>query len=136
MYTVFQECDFTDHILVLVSFYLASDFQLMVDSSVPFQPAVSVGNVGQLAVDLLVQNLHMDKVGYFSDDSFLPVIGNDPFASDPKSSALMTAAEGDEILCFLVNYLICPLSYSVPLCQEEIDCSSAEVTNCEGKFML
>merc|ERR1712142_325944 len=42
-------------------------------------PAVSVGNVGQLAVDLLISTLKMKKVGYIYDESITPVIGNDPY---------------------------------------------------------
>uniref|UniRef100_A0A670ZPF4 Proteasome assembly chaperone 2 n=1 Tax=Pseudonaja textilis TaxID=8673 RepID=A0A670ZPF4_PSETE len=33
-----------------------------------FKPAVSVGNVGQLAVDLVISTLHMPRVGYFYTD--------------------------------------------------------------------
>ncbi|ELT96887.1 hypothetical protein CAPTEDRAFT_224522 [Capitella teleta] len=70
-----QSPDFTDHDCVI--------------------PAVSVGNVGQLAADLLIQNLKLTRVGYFHDDCFLPVIGNDPFACESRDSkcSLMTAAE-------------------------------------------
>lgn len=47
-------------------------------------PAVSIGNVGQLTVDLLLSTLEVTKLGYFHTDSVLPVIGNNPF---PKSSS-------------------------------------------------
>lgn len=42
-------------------------------------PAVSVGNAGQLAVDLLISTLQMKKVGLIQDDSITPVIGSDPY---------------------------------------------------------
>ena len=62
-----------------------------------FQPSVSVGNVGQLAADLLISTLWMNKVGYLYDDSILPVVGNDPFATgDPsKVCHMSTALEGE-----------------------------------------
>ncbi|CAH1779728.1 unnamed protein product [Owenia fusiformis] len=44
-------------------------------------PCVSVGNVGQLAVDLIISTLCMKKIGYMDDESILPLVGNDPFAS-------------------------------------------------------
>ncbi len=60
-----------------------------------FQPSVSIGNVGQLAADLVISTLSMAKVGYLYDDSLLPVVGNDPFASEGTGPcSLMTAAEG------------------------------------------
>ena len=40
---------------------------------------VSVGNVGQLAVDLMISTLKMKKVGHIHDESITPVIGNDPY---------------------------------------------------------
>lgn len=43
-------------------------------------PAVSVGNVGQLAADLLISTMWLDKCGFIYHDSILPLVGNDPFA--------------------------------------------------------
>lgn len=42
-------------------------------------PSVSVGNVGQLACDLIINTLRMKKVGYFCPKCFLPVVGHNPF---------------------------------------------------------
>eukprot|EP00250_Pteridium_aquilinum_P015976 c22869_g1_i1 orf=102-953(+) len=44
-------------------------------------PALSIGNVGQLAVDLIISSLQAHKVGYLDDPCVLPCIGNDPFGS-------------------------------------------------------
>ena len=57
-------------------------------------PAISIGNVGQLAIDLLIYNLDFKKVGYLYDHSILPLVGNDPFSS-PKvpQGNLVTSAE-------------------------------------------
>jgi len=48
-------------------------------NSALIMPSVSVGNVGQLACDLVINTLHMKKVGYFCPRCFLPVVGNNPF---------------------------------------------------------
>lgn len=59
-------------------------------------PAVSVGNVGQLACDLLISTLNARRVGFLHDDSPLPVVGSDPFTSvstDQHSHHMTTAIE-------------------------------------------
>nr|XP_022312143.1 proteasome assembly chaperone 2-like [Crassostrea virginica] len=43
-------------------------------------PAVSVGNVGQLAADLLISTMWLDRCGFIYHDSILPLVGNDPYA--------------------------------------------------------
>ena len=71
------------------------------------QPSVSVGNVGQLAVDLLISTLCLEKSGYLYDDSILPVIGNDPFATkdQTKMCKLMTGAEGMSLLAYNLCFI-------------------------------
>ena len=59
------------------------------------QPSVSVGNVGQLGVDLLLHNLHCRRVGAFSHPSLQAVVGNLPDCDGTGGSHhLMTAMEG------------------------------------------
>lgn len=73
-----------------------------------FQAAVSVGNVGQLAVDLVVSTLGMSKAGYFYTDCLVPMIGNNPYATTEENAAeLCMNAEGKSYRivltkCFLV----------------------------------
>lgn len=43
-------------------------------------PAVSVGNVGQLAVDLLISTLALPQVGYIYTECFVPMTGSNPYA--------------------------------------------------------
>uniref|UniRef100_A0A3B3TKL8 Proteasome assembly chaperone 2 n=1 Tax=Poecilia latipinna TaxID=48699 RepID=A0A3B3TKL8_9TELE len=71
------------------------------DSPATFQgftlvmPAVAVGNVGQLAVDLIVSTLNMRRVGYFHTDCLIPMAGNNPYASGKADAEeLHTPAEG------------------------------------------
>lgn len=59
-----------------------------------FQPSVSVGNVGQLAADLLINTLKLTHVGYLSDPAILPLVGNDAFDHTQPSGYLHTSAEG------------------------------------------
>ncbi|CAN6819966.1 unnamed protein product [Brassica oleracea] len=47
------------------------------------QPALSIGNVGQLAVDLLVSSTGADRVGYLDDPYLLPCVGNDAYGPLP-----------------------------------------------------
>ncbi|KAL4629981.1 proteasome assembly chaperone 2 [Arapaima gigas] len=57
-------------------------------------PAVSVGNVGQLATDLLISSLGMPRVGYLHTDCLIPMAGNNPYAVSGESAAeLSTNAE-------------------------------------------
>ena len=56
------------------------------------QPCVSVGNVAQLASDLLISTLKMERVGHLHDQCLLPLICQSAF--DHNSGALSTSAEG------------------------------------------
>ncbi|NXN42221.1 PSMG2 protein, partial [Rhinoptilus africanus] len=49
-------------------------------------PAVSVGNVGQLAIDLVISTFNMTKVGYFYTDCLVPMVGNNPYATAEENS--------------------------------------------------
>ncbi|TVU44837.1 hypothetical protein EJB05_04298, partial [Eragrostis curvula] len=45
-------------------------------------PALSIGNVGQLAVDLLISSARTRRVAYLDEPSVLPCAGNDAFGPD------------------------------------------------------
>ncbi|XP_025060513.1 proteasome assembly chaperone 2 isoform X2 [Alligator sinensis] len=49
-------------------------------------PSVSVGNVGQLVIDLVISTLDMPKVGYFYTDCLVPMVGNNPYATAEENS--------------------------------------------------
>ncbi|XP_010525686.1 PREDICTED: proteasome assembly chaperone 2 [Tarenaya hassleriana] len=53
------------------------------DCSTLILPALSVGNVGQLAVDLLVSSMGAERVGYLDDPFMLPCVGNDAYGPLP-----------------------------------------------------
>lgn len=54
-------------------------------------PSVSVGNVPQLTVDLLISTYDMEKVGILWHPAIIPSVGGDPYGSDPRE--ISTAAE-------------------------------------------
>lgn len=75
------------------------------------QPAVAVGNVGQLAVDLMVSTLNMSRVGFVHTDCLIPMAGNNPYAACKEDAEeLHTAAEGvwsrDLMFSLGLHYLV------------------------------
>lgn len=54
-------------------------------------PSVAVGNVGQLAVDLLISNLNLSKIGQIFSASFIPVVGANAYHE--HSNELITAID-------------------------------------------
>ncbi|KAJ1523261.1 hypothetical protein ONE63_001140 [Megalurothrips usitatus] len=51
-------------------------------------PSVSVGNVGQLSTDLLIQSLQCEKAGFLWHPAILPVVGVDPYKVSSPELAL------------------------------------------------
>lgn len=47
-------------------------------------PALSIGNVGQLAVDLLISSTRAERIGYLDDPNVLPCVGNDAYRPTPQ----------------------------------------------------
>ena len=56
------------------------------------QPCVSVGNVAQLAVDVLINTLQLSRVGHLHHPSLLPLVGSAAYSH--TTHCLHTAAEG------------------------------------------
>jgi len=54
-------------------------------------PALTLGNVGQFAIDLLVSTTSATRVGFIEDPHIIPVAGNDTFTEGP--GCLSTAIE-------------------------------------------
>jgi hypothetical protein len=52
-----------------------------------FQPSVAIGNVGQLAVDLLISTTQAKKCKTVWDPSFIPVVGSDPYSTSGNDIA-------------------------------------------------
>lgn len=82
-----------------------------------FQPSISVGNVGQLAVDLMINTLKLPRVGYLSDPAVLPLIGNDAFDHTQPAGHLHTSAEGTLCDYFMSSSL---LTHSVVYASKEL----------------
>ncbi|KAG0713448.1 Proteasome assembly chaperone 2 [Chionoecetes opilio] len=54
-------------------------------------PSVSVGNAGQLAVDLLITNLPCEKVAVVHHPALYPLVGGNPY--DPSNQEVTTSAD-------------------------------------------
>ena len=54
-------------------------------------PTVAVGNVSQLVVDLLISSIPIERIGYISNSSLIPVVGTDPY--DIKSKEICTSVD-------------------------------------------
>ncbi|GFY95661.1 clast3-like protein [Actinidia rufa] len=54
------------------------------DCSTLILPALSIGNVGQLAVDVLISSTRGERIGYLDDPNVLPCVGNDAYRSTPQ----------------------------------------------------
>ncbi|GER49859.1 proteasome assembly chaperone 2 [Striga asiatica] len=66
-----------------MEFYLEEGKQQNPSCSTLILPALSIGNVGQLAVDLLISSLKSEKIGYLDDPNVLPCVGNDAYSPSP-----------------------------------------------------
>ncbi|KAL3843486.1 hypothetical protein ACJIZ3_000889 [Penstemon smallii] len=66
-----------------MEFYLEEGKQINPNCSTLILPALSIGNVGQLAVDLLISSLKAERVGYLDDPNVLPCVGNDAYSQSP-----------------------------------------------------
>ncbi|KAL0348384.1 UNVERIFIED_CONTAM: Proteasome assembly chaperone 2 [Sesamum angustifolium] len=66
-----------------MEFYLEDGKQLSPNCSTLVLPALSIGNVGQLAVDLLISSLKRRKIGYLDEPNVLPCVGNDAYSPSP-----------------------------------------------------
>ena len=61
-----------------------------------------MGNVPQLALDLLINTLVLPRVGWIKDNHLLPVVGSDAFDHTDQSGTLHCTAEG---MCIEFIYL-------------------------------
>ncbi|XP_057783007.1 uncharacterized protein LOC131000885 isoform X2 [Salvia miltiorrhiza] len=73
-----------------MEFYLEDGKQLSPTSSTLILPALSIGNVGQLAVDLLISSLEAEKIGCLDDQNVLPCVGNDAYSPSPLGKLVLS----------------------------------------------
>ncbi|KAM7470684.1 hypothetical protein LguiA_008867 [Lonicera macranthoides] len=67
-----------------MEFYIEEGKELHDECSTLLLPALSIGNVGQLAVDLLISSTRAERVGYFDEPNVLPCVGNDAYWPTPQ----------------------------------------------------
>jgi len=58
-------------------------------------PAISVGNVGQLATDILISTTLAENLGVIYDESLLPMIGNDPYTNGDTNNSCKLSSSCD-----------------------------------------
>ncbi|RWW01337.1 hypothetical protein GW17_00035633 [Ensete ventricosum] len=67
-----------------MEFTLEEGQNLSADCPSLLLPGLSIGNVGQLAVDLLISSTGAKRVGFLDDPSLLPCVGNDAYGPEPE----------------------------------------------------
>jgi len=78
-------------------------------------PSVGVGNVGQLAIDLLISTLETKKIGIVHHPAILPLVGSDPY--NPSATEPITSAD----LHICVQHKLLIIQIRSPLVKEEKD---------------
>jgi hypothetical protein len=79
-------------------------------------PALTVGNVGQLTIDVLICTFKCPRVGFIDDPFVLPAVGNDPFT--PVRNGILTTKLEGSLLIFEKNkvvHLLMPFQQSFNL---------------------
>ena len=76
---------------------------------------MSVGNVGQLATDLLVTKLKPKKIGMIWHSAIIPLVGGDPY--NFSETALTTSAEGKLVHS---TFNLCSFNCRIPLMMETL----------------
>lgn len=69
-----------------MEFVVEEDKRLHEECSTLILPGLSIGNVGQLAVDLLVSSTGAERIGYLDDPNLLPCVGNDAYLPSPQGN--------------------------------------------------
>lgn len=64
-----------------------------------------MGNVGQLACDLLISSLELCKVGYITSNCVLPVAGYNPFSDSQDQQSIALSTEGIPVFDIFCNIL-------------------------------
>ncbi|XP_009416799.2 uncharacterized protein LOC103997343 [Musa acuminata AAA Group] len=67
-----------------MEFTLEEGRNLSADCPLILLPGLSIGNVGQLAVDLLISSTGAKRVGFLDEPSLLPCAGNDAYGPEPE----------------------------------------------------
>lgn len=86
-------------------------------------PSVSVGNAGQLAVDLLITNLPCEKVAVVYHAALYPLVGGNPY--DPNSQEITTSAD----LYLMASQSLAVLQIRAPLIRTERHAFLTELTD-------
>ncbi|KAH0459467.1 hypothetical protein IEQ34_012281 [Dendrobium chrysotoxum] len=69
---------------LLMGFVVEAGKSLSSDCPTLLLPALSIGNVSQLAIDLLISSLRAKRIAYLDEPSVLPCVGNDAYGPLPE----------------------------------------------------
>jgi len=87
-------------------------------------PAVSIGNVPQLAIDALLCTYQPEKVGFLHDRNIAPVVGHDPLATSPHELKNSIGLSAEMFACFSRKLLILQMRAPVVPGKEGAFCST------------
>lgn len=80
-----------------MEFVLEEGKEIHSECSTLVLPALSIGNVGQLAVDLLISSTGAERIGYLDDPYVLPCVGNDAYGPVPRGELALPLEAYDSI---------------------------------------
>ncbi|XP_052180539.1 uncharacterized protein LOC127793825 isoform X2 [Diospyros lotus] len=72
-----------------MTFIVEEGKQVHEECSTLILPALSIGNVGQLAVDLLISSTRAERIGYLDDPNVLSCVGNDAYWPTPQGQLVL-----------------------------------------------
>ncbi|KAN0037628.1 hypothetical protein ACTFIV_002981 [Dictyostelium citrinum] len=55
-------------------------------------PSLTLGNIGQLTIDVLICSFEFKRIGFIVDENIIPIIGNDCFTLDSKNNGIMSTS--------------------------------------------
>lgn len=87
-------------------------------------PAVSIGNVPQLAIDALLCTYQPEKVGFLHDRNITPVVGHDPLATNPHELKNSLGLSAEMFACFSRKLLVLQMRAPVVPGKEGAFCST------------
>eukprot|EP01132_Coremiostelium_polycephalum_P010386 gene10386-12757_t len=68
------------------------DYDVKLEGTTLVWPALTLGNIGQLTIDLLVNTFKCTRIGYINDPFIVPIVGNDSYTPNGQG-VLSTSVE-------------------------------------------
>ncbi|KAK5577065.1 hypothetical protein RB653_002002 [Dictyostelium firmibasis] len=55
-------------------------------------PSLTLGNIGQLTIDVLICSFEFKRIGFIADENIVPIIGNDCFTTLDSNNGIMSTS--------------------------------------------